>query len=103
MNKMVHKSHTNFDIDSIRKNISLYKKKITSFNFTLTTFPKWTEDMYSAYYDYTDIIFCDEILFSFTSPFLTNKYVEISDLDKLMRVYKEHKLTSKKLYKIINK
>ncbi len=92
-----------YDIEAIKNDISLYDKKITSFNLTLTNVGKYNESKYSSYYHSVTIIFCDRMLFTFISPYLSNSYIEISDLDKLMRLYKEHKTTAKKLYNIIKK
>lgn len=92
-----------FDINSIKKEINNFNDKIKSFNLSINNYGGYNESRYKLYYFNADLIFHSEgIVFSFNSPHLSNREMEVSDINKLFKIYEEHKISSEKLYNLIS-
>jgi hypothetical protein len=83
--------------------INGFENKIKSFNLSFNNYGEYNEDRYKSYYYNVDFIFhSGGIVFNFTSKYLVNREIIISDIDKLINIYDEHKKSSKRLYDIIS-
>jgi hypothetical protein len=91
-----------FDTNLIREIIDNYDENITTFNLAINNLGRYDENKYKSYYYIVDLIFhTDGMVFTFSSPYLSNREIRVSDVDKLFRIYEEHKKTSKTLYDIV--
>ncbi len=93
-----------FNIDSIKDKINNIDTPVTSYNLSLNNYGRYDEKRYEKYYHNVDLVFYyGGIAFNFTSRYLTNSDIRISNINKLFTVYEEHKKSSKVLYDVITK
>ena len=91
------------NLDEISEIINSFKNKIETFNLSFNNYGKYCEERYKSYYYNVDFIFhTDGIVFNFNSKYLANREIVVSDVDKLIDIYDEHKNSSKRLYDIVS-
>jgi len=90
------------DINEIRNILDKYSE-IESYNLSITNLGRYKENQFENYYSITDIIFHSEgIVFTFSSPYLSNKYIDVNNIHNLMIIHNEHVKSSQILYNLIN-
>ena len=91
------------NITEIFEIINGFENQIKSFNLSFNNYGKYDEERYKSYYYNVDFIFhSDGIVFNFSSKYLVNREIIVSDIDKLISIYNEHKKSSKRLYNIVS-
>lgn len=69
---------------------------------SFTNVGEYSDKRYKTYFYNVEFIFHSKgIVFDFSSNYLSNRQIDISNIDKLFEVYSEHKKSSKRLYNVI--
>lgn len=95
-------NYRKFDISGIKSILNSYSD-FDTYNLTITNSGRFNKERYSGYYYDVNLVFhSDGIVFSFLSPYLSNRELVVSDIDNLFKIYDYHKLYSASLYGVIN-